>query len=839
MLLVLISGSSGWMVSAQDGGGEGEVPDSDLALLTKLDQQERLRVIVQLKIPGLTNKTAELNTPAIHTAQSDLLSTLSSNNVRLIHQYDYIPFMAVEVDRAGLEGLLKSPLVVGVEEDILMKPLLSESVPLINADDVWNIAGYTGEGQVVAILDTGVDKNHPALVGKVVSEACYSTNNIEYGSTSLCPGGVAESTAINSALPYINNCPTGECDHGTHVAGIVAANNSTIKGVAKGANLIAIQVFSKIDSTSECTYPDPNPCVRSFVGDQIKALDRIYALRTTFTIAAVNLSLGGVSYNDTCDTVGVNISYKAAVDLLRSASIVTVAASGNNGYTNAIASPACISTVISVGATTDTLPETVVNYSNSSEILDLLAPGQWINSAVPGNGYETWGGTSMATPHVAGAWALIRSAVPGASVYDILNAFKLTGVQILDTRNPSYPTIKPRIDVFAALQSLLKPSYPLNISASDGEYVDKVRIFWSSTENTSYYQVFRSYRNDSTSATQIGSINHPSLLYDDTSADPGVKYYYWVKACNEIYCSDYSFSNDGWRGTGTSTPSPPAGVTASDGEFENKVRITWYEVGGISYYQVFRNEINDSISAKIIVESLATWSYDDLTAERGKEYYYWVKACKTQGQDCSDFSLYDLGYVKDDFHIFLPLINKNYRDPILNGDFELGRDGSWTEYSSNGYILILTENNLPIFPKSGDWAVWLGDDIDVYGEISRLSQDVSISSSSPYLHFWYEIFSDDLCSIDYDAFKVKINGATIFSEELCYANNTIGWTEKVINLSAYSGSSVTLLFEVITDNSLFSSVFLDDVSMSSVSTVSTAVVEEMQVMGDVTSRKVK
>jgi hypothetical protein len=104
MLLVLISGSSGWMVSAQDGGGEGEVPDSDLALLTKLDQQERLRVIVQLKIPGLTNKTAELNTPAIHTAQSDLLSTLSSNNVRLIHQYDYIPFMAVEVDRPDWKG---------------------------------------------------------------------------------------------------------------------------------------------------------------------------------------------------------------------------------------------------------------------------------------------------------------------------------------------------------------------------------------------------------------------------------------------------------------------------------------------------------------------------------------------------------------------------------------------------------------------------------------------------------------------------------------------------------------------------------------------------------------
>jgi bacillopeptidase F (M6 metalloprotease family) len=191
------------------------------------------------------------------------------------------------------------------------------------------------------------------------------------------------------------------------------------------------------------------------------------------------------------------------------------------------------------------------------------------------------------------------------------------------------------------------------------------------------------------------------------------------------------------------------------------------------------------------------------------------------------------------WNIYLPLLNKNYAvvDPIKNGDFELGRDGSWTEYSSNGFELVINKD-YPYAPPphSGSWEAWLGG--DDY-EVSRLSQVVTISSSSPYLHFWYEIFSDDLCSIDYDAFKVKINGATIFSEELCYANNTIGWTEKVINLSAYSGSSVTLLFEVITDNSLFSSVFLDDVSMSSVSTVSTAVVEEMQVMGDVTSRKVK
>lgn len=821
MLLVLISGAGGWMVSAQDGGGEGEVSGAYQTLLTKFDQQERLRVIVQLNVPGQTNKTAELNTPAIHMAQSDLLSTLSSNHVRLIHQYDYIPFMAVEVDRAGLEGLMRSPLVVGVEEDKVNTNFLNESTVIIKATDLWSL-DITGMDQVVAVLDTGVEKTHLALQNKVVSEACYSSNSLV--STSLCPGGVPQSTEVGSAIP----CSITGCDHGTHVAGIVAAKGDIVDGVAKDAKIIAIQVFHLTNDNK----------LSAFDSDIALGLERVFELRTDYNIASVNLSLGSTeTFTNECDQYSSLL--KASVDKLLSVGIVTIAASGNGSSYNGISSPACISTVVSVGASTD--DDSIASFSNIAEILDLLAPGTSILSTVPVNTYVNKNGTSMAAPHVAGAWALIRSAEPDASVDAILDALKFTGVPILDTRNPSYPTIKPRIDVYNALQSILqpRPTIPADIQASDGEYVDKVRIFWSSTENTSYYQVFRSYRNDSTSATQIGSINHPSLLYDDTSADPGVKYYYWVKACNEIYCSDYSFSNDGWRGTGTSTPSPPAGVTASYGEFENKVRITWYEVGGISYYQVFRNEINDSISAKIIVESLATWSYDDLTAERGKEYYYWVKACKTQGQDCSDFSLYDLGYVKDDFHIFLPLINKNYRDPILNGDFELGRDGSWTEYSSNGYILILTENNLPIFPKSGDWAVWLGDDIDVYGEISRLSQDVSISSSSPYLHFWYEIFSDDLCSIDYDAFKVKINGATIFSEELCYANNTIGWTEKVINLSAYSGSSVTLLFEVITDNSLFSSVFLDDVSMSSVSTVSTAVVEEMQVMGDVTSRKVK
>jgi hypothetical protein len=294
-----------------------------------------------------------------------------------------------------------------------------------------------------------MDKNHSFLSGKVVDEACFSLGGDKTtNGVGNCPNGGETQTGAGSGV----NCTyaTLNCPHGTHVGGIAAGKGTTFSGVAKDASLMSVQVFSRLTGT-DCNGTGNDPCALSFLSDQIAGLERVYNQRGTRSFASVNMSLGGGQFFSNCDTDPAWTAHKAVIDNLKTAGIATVISSGNNGFTSAIGAPACISSAVSVGSTTDS--DAVSSFSNSASILNLLAPGSSINSSVPGGGFQDFNGTSMAAPHVAGAYALLKQAHPSQTVDGIRTALQNTGTSVTDTRVGGGVT-KPRINIFNASTSL-------------------------------------------------------------------------------------------------------------------------------------------------------------------------------------------------------------------------------------------------------------------------------------------------------------------------------------------------------------------------------------------------
>ena len=416
------------------------------SLMAKASKQGKVPIIVRLNLPytpegNIRNPSfLQSQRQSINQTQDLLARALSLYHADHLKRFKSVPFMAMRVDPATLQYLNSSGLVLGIYEDRILRPFDTTTIPLTGTGTAWNL-GYNGSGETIAVLDTGVDKTHPFLSGRVVSEACFSTP-VYTGDSSLCPNGQTSETGSGSAAP----CSLADCFHGTFVAGIAAGNSATyLPGFAKAANIIAVQVFHEDDTASDCG--SSTPCIVASDSDIISGLEYVYGLRGTYNIAAVNLSLGGYAFTSNCDSTFPD--YKSEFDTLQSAGIAPVVAAGNDGYVNALASPACISSAISVGSTNDT--DHVSIFSDRASFLDIMAPGESVTSSIPGGGISTGSGTSFATPAVSGAFAILKEKNPSASVASILSDLEGTGKTISDSGSGlSFP----RIEVDSATSSL-------------------------------------------------------------------------------------------------------------------------------------------------------------------------------------------------------------------------------------------------------------------------------------------------------------------------------------------------------------------------------------------------
>lgn len=387
-----------------------------------LQSNATVRVIVALKAPVRGSLAQRRRQSA--DVQSRVLTAIAPHDFQVVRRFHAAPALVGNVTAAGLKQLRTNPNVARVDLDRGGAGDLADSVPQINATLVQEDYGIDGSGVTVAVLDSGVDTDHPDLVASLAGEQCFCSGN-----GGCCPGGGSTQSGPGAA--------EDDEGHGTHVAGIITSDGIVApSGVAPGAGIVAVKV---LDSNNEF-------CCSS---DIVAALDWVANDRPD--VKVVNMSLGTfATYSGECDSEdAVTMAFASVIDALTQNGVAVFASSGNGSLANAMKAPACVGNTISVGAVNRF--DQVRVSSNSDPTLDLLAPGAFILSDGLDGGTAIKSGTSMASPHGAGTAALLLEGFPSLTPAQILAVLRSTGLPVTD---PKSGVTTPRIDAGAAFVSL-------------------------------------------------------------------------------------------------------------------------------------------------------------------------------------------------------------------------------------------------------------------------------------------------------------------------------------------------------------------------------------------------
>ncbi|MBR9682354.1 MAG: S8 family serine peptidase, partial [Candidatus Aenigmarchaeota archaeon] len=430
--IVLLSG----LVSAEmyDTKLEDEIYDSFenkslISVTVLLDESESTKY--EPKSFGKNAKVYSTRVSEFEVMENSILSTLDDSDFQLEHKYKIFNGFSGNITKEGFEKLRKDPRVVSIEtNEVSGGGHTFQSLPIIHADKVHDSIGertsLSGDGQVICVIDTGVDYGHPNL-GDCDTETFLN--------------GTCEKVIGGRDVDNRDDDPMDENWHGTFVTGILAAEgHPTYRSVAPDSKIVAVKALDENNRFEN-------------LGVITRAIEWCVDNSEDLEIDIISMSIGTDDmYTSACDgRVGAwNRAVEAAVDN----GIAVVASSGNEHRTNAMAAPACIREVISVGSVFDNGDniDEVTDETNRPDFLEVLAPGEDITSTRAGGGWAVAHGTSFAAPHVSGSIALINEYLEendiDADIDEIREVLAETGRDVTSDGNTF-----PRIDVYKAIYS--------------------------------------------------------------------------------------------------------------------------------------------------------------------------------------------------------------------------------------------------------------------------------------------------------------------------------------------------------------------------------------------------
>lgn len=344
--------------------------------------------IVVLKAPLEGSQEARLG---LNDLVQGVLAQVGGGQVLVQYQHVMRGF-AARLTPAQAEALSKLPLVQLVEQDQMMTAVATQTGATWGLDRIdqrnlplngnYVYPDQAGQGVHVYVIDTGLNASHAEFTGRVAAGRNFAPNS---------GGLLCNLLGIGCTTDPAN---TTDCNgHGTHVTGTTAG---TTYGVAKGATVHAVRVLG-------CNGSGSNSGV-------IAGVDWVAANAQLPAVA--NMSLGG----------GDSAALDQAVQNAIASGVTFAVAAGNDNANACSGSPNKVPEAITVGATTDT--DARSSFSNFGSCVDLFAPGSNITSAWYTNATatNTISGTSMASPHVAGAAALVLGANPSATPAQVTDA---------------------------------------------------------------------------------------------------------------------------------------------------------------------------------------------------------------------------------------------------------------------------------------------------------------------------------------------------------------------------------------------------------------------------------